>query len=207
MSEVDDAIGLREVIDPPEPQTRAWAAVLAAEAHGSACLTVGLAAGSRTPCDRSTVEALVAEVAQELMKLDGSSRTLWIRLEPHEDISLLKRSPSAEERIPVAKRSPLGPWFEVAVPIAKSGQPGRAAHLMPQWLPSWKQSFRLIVIELGAIHWIASRAVGRLCDGCYLLLGPSGCASQEWVMQQIAWHHQSGSTICGTLVATVRSAA
>ncbi|MEO8270682.1 MAG: hypothetical protein ABI557_13245, partial [Aureliella sp.] len=71
---------------------------------------------------------------------------------------------------------------------------------VPRWMPSWKREFGFLLIDLGPISEVPSRVIGRLCDGCYVLLGPEACGSHEWLLQHIAWHDRSGCTVCGTLI-------
>ena len=65
----------------------------------------------------------------------------------------------------------------------------------------------MIVVDLGPVSSRNGRVIGRLCDGVYVLLGPTHCASQEWITQQLAWHDRDGSVVCGTLVANLLKAA
>ena len=91
------------------------------------------------------------------------------------------------------------------MPVASSAS--WSLQQIPRWLPKWRESFQLILIDLGPAHLVPSRAIGRLCDTSYLLLGPKPCGSHEWIMQQLAWHHLSGSTISGSIVSTYQEAA
>ncbi|MEM8736835.1 MAG: hypothetical protein AAGG44_21575, partial [Planctomycetota bacterium] len=111
-----------------------------------------------------------------------------------------------EERIPVAQRSPLGPYCDVEVVAVERKRVTPGLENLPRWLAEWKDNFQLIIVDIGSIDSVASKSIGRLCDGCYLLLGPHSCGSQEWIMQQVAWHNRSGSTICGTIVAQLKAA-
>lgn len=182
-------------------QNAKWSVALAAEAHASSCMTIGLVGGSRVANDRHAVEQVVGQVTRELQRLDASDRCLLL----HAFTDTSNRGTAAagplESRIPVAQRSPVGPWFEVALQTTPGGSfSDSTTACLRSWLPVWKQSFRLIMVDLGPVHEPNARALGRLCDGSYLLLGPAACGSQEWIMQQIAWHNQSGSIICGSLV-------
>lgn len=192
---------------PPEFQD--WAVALAQEARAASNLTVGLLAGSREGNDPRTVEVLLGSLAEHLLALRHECRSLLIRLEIAEQTESLPVE--FTERIPLARKSPLGPWSEVSIPMNSAPtspwrthwKPSRALAQMSDWIPIWKDAFRLIVIDMGSISHPASRAIGRLCDGSYILLGPGPCGSEEWIMQQLAWHSQHGSTICGTLVANI----
>lgn len=172
---------------------------LAVEVQSAVCLTVGLLSGSRNDNDRRTIDCLVHEIAEQFAEQHTDGRMLLIRLETAGHRDALGGS---FERIPLAHRSPLGPWSEVVLPVSNKPLSADNWYIdqLPEWLPVWKDAFRLILVDLGSIGGTPSRVVGRLCDSCYVLLGPKWCASHEWIMQQIAWHSQSGSSVCGTLL-------
>lgn len=177
-----------------DAQYGVWAKDIVAEAVASKCLTLGVVNGSRHSIGLATLQKLARDAADELA-VDHRGRCLLVRFDGQvESVS------EVSERIPVAQKSPLGNWSELLLPRStlehRAGQTGSFA----AWLPQWKQSFQLILVDLGAINTSTSRLGGRLCDGCYLVLGPQLCGSDEWIMQQIAWHHRSGATICGTLL-------
>jgi hypothetical protein len=64
----------------------------------------------------------------------------------------------------------------------------------------------MIMIDLGPMHHVPSRTIGRLCDHCYVLLGPDLCASVDWIRQHLAWHDRAGSTVGGTIIITSNAA-
>lgn len=202
---VTDALR-RDSITKSEYVSFDWAASLAAEAQSATCLTIGLVSGSRLENDRRTVDKLASALCGRLEEIKPSGRVLLMRFEV-DTSHKIDTSEQGKQRIPVAQKSPIGVWADVTIPISASRKPTRAQQQLPEWLPLWKDAFQLILVDLGPINLVAGRAVGRLCDGCYILLGPACCGSQEWIMQQIAWHDQFGSTICGTLVASKKQAA
>ena len=187
----------------------AWASSLVSEALEADCLAVGVASGSGSANDARTIDRLLF-VVSELLERSGQ-RTLSIRLEmvPARRFGRSRTSSSAseEQRIPVAKRSPLGPWSEVSIPVSGRAKATWQLRQLPEWLPIWKDAFKLILVDLGPISSPESRAVGRLCDGNYVLLGPESCGSAEWIMQHTAWHNRVGSVICGSIVASLTKAA
>jgi len=113
-----------------------------------------------------------------------------------------ERPPELSEQAPQPQTSPLGSWSEVSIPVPVGQRAGWALEELPHWMFNWKRQHALILIDLGPISEVPSRVLGRLCSGCYILLGPESCASRDWILQHVAWHEHSGSTICGTLVAT-----
>lgn len=183
-----------------------WAHGIAEEAKSTPCLTLGLTSGSRQGNDRRSIDQIVAEVADELQLTESSAltstqRMLVVRLEVHASRDL-ERAVDQSAKIPVPQRSPLGVWYDVAIPMPVGKRASWSLEQLPIWLPVWKNTHSLIIVDLGPVNLVPSRMVGRLCDACYLLLGPTPCGSHEWIMQHIAWHQRSGSTVCGTIVAS-----
>lgn len=186
-----------------------WAATLASEANHADSLTVGVVSGSRNPNDTRTVDRLMAALSQQLDVVGG--RTLRIRLETVDGGWFGQQNDSQNDtnvnEIPIAKKSALGSWSEVEIEVFDRAKTTWQLQQLPEWLPVWKDAFKLILVDLGPISSPASRAAGRLCDGCYVLLGPETCGSPEWIMQQTAWHSKVGSAICGSLLASLTKAA
>lgn len=179
-----------------------WGGEVAAAAQMATTYSIGLMSGSRFPNDRRLIDRLVKSAAQELCESTGAS-TLLLRL----DSSAVDTSPAMSRTAPpTAVKSPLGPWNEIALPMPESKSAPRALEQIPHWLPQWKLRHRLVVIDLGPMHLAPSRVIGRLCDTSYLLLGPSTCASHDWIMQQIDFHSRSGTVIAGSIVATTSAA-
>ena len=184
-----------------ELNATSWGGEVAAAAYSASTYSIGLLSGSRFPNDRRLIECLVKSATQELGQLTGAS-TLLLRLDNAVDES----SPTAGRTAPVATKSPLGAWYEISLPMPHSKSAPWSLEQIPHWLPQWKLRHRLVAIDLGPMHLTPSRIIGRLCDACYLVLGPSTCASHDWIMQQIDFHSRSGTVIAGSLVATASAA-
>lgn len=186
-----------------ETQTATWGGEVAAAAQMATTYSIGLMSGCRFPNDRRLVDRLVKSAASELGELTGAS-TLLLRLE--NTARELDSNSKLRSAVPVASKSPLGPWYEISLPMPQSRSAPWALEHIPHWLPQWKLRHRLVVIDLGPMHLAPSRVIGRLCDTCYLMLGPSTCASHDWIMQQIDFHNRSGTSIAGSIVATTSAA-
>lgn len=182
-------------IEDYDAESLIWARDVASEAMTSQCLTMGIVNGSRYPADFKTIQTLTRAASEELEAQGG--RSLLLRLAADHSLESVVLD---ESRIPVAQRSPLGPWSELIISTTNS-PPNATADCLAKWLPEWKPSFQLLLLDLGPIDSPLSRMAGRLCDASFLLLGPRWCGSQDWITQQIAWHHRSGSTVCGTILA------
>jgi len=186
-----------------ELSATSWGGVVAAAAQNATTYSIGLTSGSRFANDRRSIERLVRCAATELMDASGAS-TLLLRLDPMAPVGV---APTTRTAAPVATKSPLGPWYELSLPMPdKSSAPWALEHI-PHWLPQWKLRHRLVAIDLGPMHLTPSRIIGRLCDSCYVLLGPTTCASHDWIMQHIDFHSRAGSVIAGSIVATAAVAA
>jgi hypothetical protein len=184
-------------------QTAGWGGEVAAAAQMATTYSIGLMGGSRFPNDRRLIDRLVKSAALELAELTGAS-TLLLRLD---STAREVNSTASRNSVPVATKSPLGPWYEISLPMPHSQTAPWSLEHIPHWMPQWKLRHRLVVIDLGPMHLAPSRVIGRLCDTCYLLLGPSTCASHDWVMQQIDFHSRSGTIIAGSIVATTAAVA
>lgn len=179
-----------------------WGSEVAAAAEKATTYSIGILSGSRFPNDRRAIERLVKCAAAGLGESSGAT-TLLLRLDASAPDP---GAPIARTIAPVATKSPLGPWYEITLPMTPSNSAPWALEHIPHWLPQWKLRHRLVAIDLGPMHLAPSRVIGRLCDACYLLLGPSTCASHDWIMQQIDFHSRCGSVIAGSLVATTSAA-
>ncbi|MDX1929287.1 MAG: hypothetical protein SFV81_22355 [Pirellulaceae bacterium] len=184
-------------------QTAGWGGEVAAAAQMATTYSIGLMGGSRFPNDRRLIDRLVKSAALELTELTGAS-TLLLRLD---STAREVNTTTSRNTVPVATKSPLGPWYEISLPMPQSPAASWSLEHIPHWMPQWKLRHRLVVIDLGPMHLAPSRVIGRLCDTCYLLLGPATCASHDWVMQQIDFHSRSGTIIAGSIVATTAPAA
>jgi hypothetical protein len=184
-------------------QTAGWGGEVAAAAQMATTYSIGLMGGSRFPNDRRLIDRLVKSAALELAEVTGAS-TLLLRLD---STALEVNTTASRNTVPVAIKSPLGPWYEISLPMPHSPTAPWSLEHIPHWMPQWKLRHRLVVIDLGPMHLAPSRVIGRLCDTCYLLLGPSTCASHDWVMQQIDFHSRSGTIIAGSILATTAAVA
>lgn len=185
-----------------EQKTASWGGEVAAAAQMASTYSIGLMSGSRFPNDRRLVDRLVKSASLELAELTGAS-TLLLRLD---SAALGADALKTRSAVPAAVKSPLGPWYEISLPMPQSRSAPWALEHIPHWLPQWKLRHRLVVIDLGPMHLAPSRVIGRLCDMSYLMLGPSTCASHDWIMQQIDFHSRSGTNIAGSIVATATAA-
>lgn len=186
-----------------EQNSTNWGSEVAAAAQSASTYSIGLMSGSRFANDRRLIDRLVKSAALDLGESTGAS-TLLLRLDNaagHNAAPTTSR-PAA----PVASKSPLGPWYEICLPMPQSKTAPWTLEQIPHWLPQWKLRHRLVVIDLGPMHLTPSRIIGRLCDACYLMLGPSTCASHDWIMQQIDFHSRSGTVIAGSVVASSSAA-
>ncbi len=177
-----------------------WAYRIAHEALNAPTYCIGLMNGSRVANDRRVVDRMVNATAAALSDASHGATTLLIRLMSDTDIDSF-RKPSMS-LVPSGERSPTGSWYEIALPMPANKTTPWTLELLPRWLPHWKQQHRLVVVDLGPMHLVASRVIGRLCDSCLLMLGPTGCASHDWIAQQIALHTRSGTMLVGSIVAT-----
>ena len=180
-------------------RTSDWSREIALLAMNSPSCAIGLMNGARDAIDAATVRTIVAQLSEQMVSIDSQARMLHLRLNVFESRNL-DRAMDQPATIPVAKRCPLGPWCEVTVPLPVGATASWSLMQLPDWLPIWKESFDLLLVELGPLHLVASRAIGRLCNRNFLILGPSGCGAPDWLMQQISHHHQGGTIIDGTIV-------
>ncbi len=198
-------IQITESSKPVNGSEISWPEAVVVEACNAACTTIGLMAGSRDANDVRVIDSLVKELSDQFGAREYAARMMLLRLDVHHSTSL-ERQHGQPAGLPKSTRSPLGNWSEVAVPMPVGRSASWSLQQLPRWLPKWKSEFDLILIDLGPMNLVPSRAIGRLCDSCYLLLGPDSCASHEWILQHVAWHDRSGSSICGTLLTTYRQA-
>lgn len=200
----DEALASLPCPNPTEDTTavdtaQAWAADVAQEAMSANCTTIGLISGSRDSTPRSVIEAYARLIANALSDLRSRHPMLIVRLSSH-PAPASRRDHQQADSVPSVTASPLGPWSEVTIAVAAGKQARGTLESLSYLLPNWKREFGFILVDLGPIAEVHSRLVGGHCDSCFLVLGPESCGSHEWLLQQIAWHARSGSTICGTLV-------
>lgn len=189
-----------------EDTSAAWAESIVREVSGSPHLTVGLISGARYGNDPRCVNRLVGALAARAKTAGDEYRLLSVRLSVVTN-EKLEQPPEKTAAVPPAIRSPLGPWSEVSISVPVGARASWALLQIPSWLSTWKEAFRLILVDLGPINLVPSRIVGRLCDVNYLHLGPDECASSDWLLEHMAWHDRSGSDIVGTLLSDHTAAA
>ena len=185
-----------------EYPTDQWIEDLVHQAAGSQCLTIGLISGHREPNDARCIYRLAGRISHGLNGSRGNGGLLVCRL--NIEIPMLPRfRKPVEERVePEIEKSALGNWHEVEVPMKICQTACWTLQSLPRWLPKWKLRFQMIVVDLGPIHLVPSRTIGRLCDTNYLLLGPNNCASPQWILQYRDYHAYCGSHIDGTVVSS-----
>jgi hypothetical protein len=173
---------------------------IATEALQASTYCIGLMNGSRLSNDRRAVDRVVRATSDALADASDGASTLLLRLLADSDVESFKRPTG--NTAPSGEKTPLGSWYEIALPMPASQATPWTLEQIPRWLPQWKQQHRLVVIDLGPMHLVATRVLGRQCDHCYLMLGPSVCGSHDWIMQQINLHHRSGTSVAGSIIAT-----
>lgn len=178
-----------------------WADSIVREARETESLTVGITNASRKPCDTRTLFELLAALSECMKVQNLSRRVLCVHLSSEEE------SENSQTRIPVPQRSAVGNWSTVTIPVSTTDEKTWEEDQLSSWLALWKEAFPIILIDLGAIDSSASREIGRFTDGNYLLLGPQGCGSLQWILHQVGRHQQHASSICATLVANPALAA
>lgn len=183
-----------------------WSDDIAAINAGSKCLTIGLTSGNRNPNDARVVYRLVKSltdsIGQQRGDSQGDSSLLLCRI----NVQLLPFGPLltfsdevVEQRI---EKSALGAWDQVEVAVSVGNVASKSLQQVVRTLPKWKLRYKTIVIDLGAIHHLPSRIIGRWCDSTYVLIGPSTCASAQWITQFVEYHRDCGSHIAGTITAS-----
>lgn len=176
-----------------------WVQQVVQQSVAAKCTTIGLTNGSREGCDRRAVDAIARLFIDEFSAAGRLRKMLVVRL----NVFAGRDEPTDSEQavaVPTPLASPLGAWSEVTVPVPVGRRAGAALEHLPHWLPVWKRDANLVMVDLGPMNEVPSRVIGRLCDSCFVLLGPGTAASREWILQHIAWHDRSGSTICGTVL-------
>lgn len=186
-------------VDAKLDTAESWAAGLAHDSSLAKCTTIGLISGSRSANPRCVVDAYAQRIADARHECRAKLPMLIVRLDVRHSATPPRTGQNSELPPPTAL-SPLGPWREVTIPVPIGRKAGWWLEHLPHWLPNWKREFGFLLVDLGPISEVPSRVIGRLCDGCYLMLGPEACGSHEWLLQHIAWHDHSGCTICGTLI-------
>ena len=191
----------------PKRGLQTWIKAIAKSVETAKCTTIGLTSGSRQLNDRRVIDMLCKALMQDFSNSASDPKMLVIRLDVRKsrifETLAFDRLGKPQDKVPNPVRSPLGNWSTVDIPMPVGPTAAPALQYLPRWLPKWKEQFGLVLIDLGPMNMVPSRLIGRLCDNCFLLLGPDSCASQEWILQHMAWHDQSGSTIAGSILTTV----
>ena len=185
---------------PQGSQIDDWACSLVNSVAGGA--VVGVMSGSRFPNDRRTVDGLATKLASSLQSKVADPRMLLLRLNVFHSANL-ERQVDQSSNAPKPTRSPFGAWSDVEVPVPIGRTASWSLERLPHWVWAWRRSFGLIAIDLGPMHQVPSRVLGRLCDHAFILLGPDSCDSPDWIKTQIDWHRRSGVTVAGTLVTSM----
>jgi hypothetical protein len=178
-----------------------WCETIAASQGQRANITIGLTSGSRTANDARVifkiVKALQAAIAERrpkhsllLCRLDVTSAPLEL-LSTAVDID-------TEARL---ERSALGEWDHVEIDVCIGSYAPKSLLKIPRLLPKWKLRYDTIIVDLGAIHQVPSRTIGRLCDANFVIIGPNSSASAQWIKQYVDHHTACGSHIAGSIVA------
>ena len=163
------------------------------------CLVIGLTNGCRRSVERRLLDSTVKELSRAVVGRVIDHRVLLVRTRSDLlDFEQFSRTPM--ETAPRPQASPLGNWMELTVEVPLTVSAPWTLEQLPRWLTGWRQSFGVIVLDLGPINQVNSRALGRLCDGIILMLGPSGCASSQWLLQHVAWHESAGASFLGSMV-------
>jgi hypothetical protein len=176
-----------------------WGSCIASEASQAATYSVGLMSASRFANDRRAVDRLLRSATQELTQLDFGATTLFVCLDVLNNLQTKTRTSTA---VPSPSKSLLGPWYEVFLPASDTKSMKLLTDNLAVWLPQWKQEHRLVVVDLGPMHLTAAQSAGRLCDVCYLILGPGTCASHDWIVRQVNQLDRMGTVIAGSVIAT-----
>ncbi len=176
---------------------RQWATAASEQALKAVNFTIGLMSGSRLLIDRRAVDRLTCVVAERM-----EDPTLLIRLMVTESSveKALQFTQGYPFETPPLKRSALGNWNEVSLAIPVGGSAPVALQSLPKWLAGWKRNHRLILIDLGPMHQVPARTIGRYCDNSYIVLGPVSCASHAWIMREIAILDHCGVSLAGTII-------
>lgn len=181
-------------------QNESWYQQIARQASHSQGLTVGLISGHREPNDPRGLYKIASRLVESMANFRCHSGLLVCRLDV-ESRTWSIFGEAAEQKIePVIEKSALGDWYQVDVAMTLGNTAPWSLQQLPKWLPKWKLRYSAILIDLGPIHLVSSRTIGRLCDANYIVLGPNTSASAQWLLQYVDYHAYCGSHIAGTLV-------
>lgn len=192
-----------ETLQKADESLLAWCGHIAQVSRGAKNLTIGLTSGNRNNNDARVIYRIMKSLQASVLQQSPTASLLLCRLNV-ESASALRFLGFGKElsQEPLTAKSALGNWFQVDVPIAIGSMAPRALQQVPRWLPKWKMRYDLVVVDLGPMHQVPSRVIGRFCDSNYVILGPDTTASAQWISQFIQYHEDCGAHIGGTIVAT-----
>ncbi|MBX3422372.1 MAG: hypothetical protein KF752_12540 [Pirellulaceae bacterium] len=181
---------------------RTWAEGMVVGRVPGRGISIGMISGHRDACDLRAVYMVAKELSLAINSIPGNQGLLLIRLSMYSKLPGMKSG--VEESVePLVQKSALGAWHQTEISIQLGSTASPALQQLPRWVVNWKLGYSLILLDLGPIHLVPSRMLGRLCDQNFLLLGPNFCASAQWLMQFIDYHAYCGSHIAGTLVSSL----
>lgn len=169
----------------------------------STSITIGLISGHREPNDPRSVHRIAKRMSEALSAHSSHLSMLVCNLNIHTGVTVFGAKTNETLDEPEITKSALGNWDQVQVAMRIGSSAPEPLQRLPKWLAKWKHRYSLILVDLGPIHLIPSRMLGRLCDANYLMLGPNWCASSQWLLQYVDYHEYCGSHILGTVVTTI----
>jgi hypothetical protein len=179
-----------------------WCVDTVASNSGSKCTTIGLTSGNRYPNDARVIYRLAKSLSEALLEGRQESNLLLCRLDVKSIAWGLFRSSENTDVEARIEKSALGSWDHVEIPIVVGNVAPKSLQQFPRLLPKWKLRYSTIIVDLGPIHQIPSRTIGRLCDANFVVIGPNSCASAQWISEQVDYHLDCGADISGTIVAS-----
>jgi len=180
--------------------TEAWYDQIARQGSHSRGFTVGLISGHRDQNDPRCIYRIAARLTKAMANYRSNSGLLVCRLEVRCPLWGSWLATPEQKVEPIVEKSALGDWHQVDVPMTLGNTAPWSLQQLPRWLPRWKLRYNIILIDLGPIHLVSSRTIGRLCDSNYIVLGPNSTASAQWILQYADYHAYCGSHIAGTLL-------
>jgi|LakMenE01Jun11ns_1017448.scaffolds.fasta_scaffold9924757_1 hypothetical protein len=186
-----------------ELPTLNWCEQWVAKLADTPSIAIGLISGHREPNDPRSVHRIARRMSEALTAHPGRLSMLVCQLDIHTGGGMLSKKCSETLVEPEITKSPLGNWHQVQVAMRIGASAPEPLQRLPRWLAKWKHRHSLILVDLGPIHLVPSRMLGRLCDANYLMLGPNWCASSQWLLQYVDYHEYCGSHILGTVVTTI----
>lgn len=186
-----------------QSRLHAWCNKVALAVEQASVVTVGLLSGNRNNNDSRAIYRIASGLEEALARKSNRKSMLLCRLNVRKatPISIFSRDDSqiVEPRI---EKSVLGSWSKVDLSLEVSNVAPKLLQQVPRWFPKWKLRYNLILVDLGPMHMVPSRVIGRLCDLNVILLGPESSASAQWVAERVQQHEDCGVHIAGTLVSS-----